>query len=779
MTPLVSRHEPIFLEVAWATWKDWATHKIFTKPTSIRATHSAVMTTIRHVCDLTNQDWHTLDLRPILFDLPTYALSAHAHTESPGDASGRVKKWIDQLLAREGDSKVGRAEPFLPPVYRPLLPTGHRGIASILLVLQRAAHTVGWTEAPAKWPAAELLHQGAAVLNIGKKSVSQACRDYRDAVDRLRATNPDAARSFGDIPYLPHNMARHVGVALGMSESKNEALKLAAPELYADVMAYLHEEGSPGLKKSEAWRKLALEATARLAGSLARAGFKDRLITLSYPDVWKPTEVRPAKAGGAVSRARASLKLNADDDVKISPLRLALDADKLESNRVSPASPQGGYNQSAMHEAQIAWTILEGVYGNALRAQKPTEFAELKASWDTLRKHINENRATSQHPKDKQLAVETLNYAQIIVIGLPLLRRYVRSLLDQADAAAEFATQKGHTPSEHPAVKKAYRKAYVWLERYLVVALVTDDGLRLKQYVRGCWGQNITADWRRDASGTIIGIARVRTHWSGDRSNPAPLKIQFTSKTTQHLSDRSRTVRPGVMDYDLLWRYLRDVRHPVIKANPPTARRKGRRGGVVNSPTIRGDFDPIKDADAKLPLFFSKSGHGSYTEGVLSGDRFGRALHWIAVHAMGRDIPAWGELGKEWRALWAAHIARLHIASYWMLVRPTDGGVVMATHLTMDKAETLQKYYAQFNKLYLDAPKDGSPEDPAVYDGWIDRLIRNHDAADPLMDSSIPLPEAARTFLESLDRALPRAPVRKARPGQRPPGGQRLKLVAF
>lgn len=341
-----------------------------------------------------------------------------------------------------------------------------------------------------------------------------------------------------------------------------------------------------------------------------------------------------------------------------------------------------------------------------------------------------------------------------------------------------MAAQKGHVSSEHPAVKKAYQEAHAWLERYLVAALIMDDGLRLKQYVRGCWGHNIIADWRRDSTGAITGIARVRTHWSGDRCGPAPLKIQFVSKRTRELTGRRRTVRPGVVDHELLWRYLRDVRHPAITANPPSSRRKGRRGGVVNTPVAREGYDPIKDAEAKLPLFYSKAGHGEYSQDVISSDRFGRALHWIAVNALGRDLPAWGNLDKQWRALWSAQISRLHIASYWMLVRPADGGVVIATHLTMDKAETLQKYYTQVNKLYVDAPKEGSPEDPAAYDACIDRLIRPHDTADPLEDPSIPLPAETRKFVESLDQSPQRARVRKARPGQPPPDRQRSDRAA-
>lgn len=769
MPPLVSRHEPIFLDVAMMTWEEWATTKIFMSSLSVRATRSAVMTTIRHACEVTRKDWRAADLRPILFDLPTYALAAHAHTQNANDASGRVRRWIGQLLAREGDSKIGRAEPFLSPAFHALIPWGNRGMPSMLWTLERAAYASGWTHAPQAWPAAELLHQGAASLGIAKHSIRQACRDYRAALDRLRGANPESAESFGDLPYIAHNKARHIGVALGIDGKMTDALKLAAPELHADVMAYLTEPQSPGIAKSDAWRKLALDVTARLAGSLARAGFKERLATMNFFHLWKPSEVRPASTGGVDSRARASLKLSADVDVKFSPLRLALDVDKDESNRISPASPRGGYNVGTMHQAQVAWAVLDGVYGRLLRAESPTEWAELKASWDTLRTHIKQNGATLQLPKNKELAVETLNYAQIIVIGLPLLRRYVWSLLHAADAAAKVAVQKGHVASEHPAVKKASQEAHAWLERYLVAALIMDDGLRLKQYVRGCWGHNIIAEWRRDHMGKIIGINRVRTYWSGDRGGPAPLKTQFVSKRTRELTSRSRTVRPGVVDHELLWRYLRDVRHPVIAANPPSARREGRRGRVVKTPVARKDFDPIRDSEAKLPLFYSKSGHGKYSPDVISSDRFGRALYWIAVNAMGRDLPAWDSLDTKWRALWSAHISRLHIASYWMLVRPGDGGVLLATHLTMDKADTLQKYYAEFNKLYLDAPKDGTPEDPAVYDPWIDRLIRQHDAADPLEDPSIPLPEATRKFLESLSRAPQRARVRQARPGQRPP----------
>ena len=148
---------------------------------------------------------------------------------------------------------------------------------------------------------------------------------------------------------------------------------------------------------------------------------------------------------------------------------------------------------------------------------------------------------------------------------------------------------------------------------------------------------------------------------------------------------------------------------------------------------------------------------------------FGRELHYIVRTWLRQDLPAWDDLDDTWRGLWAMHISRLLIGSYW-------GGAREEWHtarrLTMDTEGTLRSEYSEIDDglrdlLGLDRT---NWEHLNAYNAWMDRLYYNKEEFDPLEDPALPLPPHLEGRIPKAASALPKKRrIRRARPGQKPP----------
>lgn len=289
------------------------------------------------------------------------------------------------------------------------------------------------------------------------------------------------------------------------------------------------------------------------------------------------------------------------------------------------------------------------------------------------------------------------------------------------------------------------------------MSLAIDDGLRRKQYARGRLGNdaNFRIELKWDAGETPVAILTMTTHWTGDRRDPAHLKIR--EKKNQVTRRDRRIVRRGFVDHVVLWDLIRHWRPRQLVLN-----------GAVSSLSA---YDLEADLrEGKYALFPSPQDvlrpEKSRTD---IGDLFGRELHYIVRTWLRPEVPAWEDLDKDWRGLWAIHISRLLIASHWGGARD-DWRTAM--YLTMDTETTLRGDYSEIDEGLRDrlGPDTTHWEHLNAYDPWLDRLYYNNEEFDPLEDPGLPLPPHLKGRIAKTSGALPKKRrIRRARPGQKRP----------
>src|SRR5690606_27686285 len=120
--------------------------------------------------------------------------------------------------------------------------------------------------------------------------------------------------------------------------------------------------------------------------------------------------------------------------------------------------------------------------------------------------------------------------------------------------AQETASAAGHPdPAKHPAVIAAEQEYFEAAWPFTALALALDDGLRRKQYTFGRVGPkgNFRLSLSFDMDGRPNGIEKMTTWWTGDRRDPAHLKIVTKDKAMARREDRD--IRWGYVDRVILW----------------------------------------------------------------------------------------------------------------------------------------------------------------------------------------------------------------------------------
>jgi hypothetical protein len=410
------------------------------------------------------------------------------------------------------------------------------------------------------------------------------------------------------------------------------------------------------------------------------------------------------------------------------------------------------------------------------QADSSQRWALASANWSHLLNEFKTRKLRGEHiqnAKDKEKLIRLVTLPQLLCIAFPLRRRELTTLRAHWIAARELAREKGHDPALHPAVLRAEQSYFRAAVPHMMLAITIDDGMRKQQYQRGRLGEGSNFHplfMRRGGRPTsaIEGLRGMQTNWSGDRADPAHLKIR---QRDDRLDTRpGRDVRPGTVDMTMLWDLISVWRPKQLVS-----------AGLV--PSVDA-YD--LEADMKVGRWALFPSHQRTPRDDNSrtnvSAHVGRELHYLVRRFLRPDVdghaqvPAWEDLDDSWRGLWAQHVTRLLLASYVGGVR-NDWSQAM--YLTKDTEETLRHEYSVVNvamedKLGLDVT---NWEHPNAYDRWMDRILKGREVFDPLEDPELPMPAHIRSQLD-MERAtarLRRRPaggqvrLRQARPGQSSP----------
>ena len=312
---------------------------------------------------------------------------------------------------------------------------------------------------------------------------------------------------------------------------------------------------------------------------------------------------------------------------------------------------------------------------------------------------------------DKRLM--PMHYAELVCRGLPALR--ARVLLAERELQVAAALD---TSADRLRAARLTTRFHELLTEYMVVAIITAEGLREKNLRGARLGWHILPELACDDRGEAIGIRRLITRFRGD--DPAWVRLKQTHEPGGGSSPRARTREwswpPGIVDHRLLFIYLRDVR---------TAH--AHRAGLL---PLHDRIDLRTDT---LALFISPRARavrseadagGNFSRGILS-DVFGRALFWMARDVLGRpglprSYAAACKADSDFRGLFGAHVIRSLGATWWGGLRNRWD---FAEAYTNDLQPTLHAFYSKIPTWMARAVGSGGPQDPTFWNDLLDVIM--------------------------------------------------------
>ncbi|MHB1194823.1 MAG: hypothetical protein ACYC6F_17490 [Longimicrobiales bacterium] len=445
--------------------------------------------------------------------------------------------------------------------------------------------------------------------------------------------------------------------------STPEIIRALAPD-WADALDLALEWGRAHSRSTQ-WANLKIDAVSRCVASLIRTARDPANMKLL--DLWLPAgssgqtndpritrAVAPYCPGGVYRPPEDCLaRILADEQAPSgwegSPLTLA--------TTTSSSGDAIPYVSTLTKDIQALWGITDLVYSVALSQYQPGLWDTACDNYSSLLTHMstrNQAAFTRGH-MDKLLLMD---YGELVCLGLPHLR---------AIAYARLAALEAYVARPRPSPRRLrtlQNQAHSALEDYIITALITDDGLRIKNYAYAVVGVHIRPEYVRDHAGNPIALLRVTTEWLGFDDPRVRLKRPRDARNAERR--RLRTVNRGLVDHELFFRYL-------TWARPRDAVAAGLIASVE-------DFDPNKDGYAlyirsrRLPKreFLPETTDeyklrtGAVNEGELS-TVVGRALYRIMRDVLRRTLPDWlhPERTKKWRGIFAAHALRSIITDYF------------------------------------------------------------------------------------------------------------------
>ena len=612
----------------------------------------------------------------------------------------------------------------------------------------------------------------AYALNAWRRAVELADAPYAMAWD-LVVHNGVGIKSLMDFPAR----ARAVGVLADLaSATAGDLLPAFAPKL-ATALDWVIAQGlGDGLSRS--WAADMRDAASWVVAGLIRLG--EDPSTLTWYDLWtvrRTVEVTADEdqddqlaqygiSGGATTAEHSLmhrvLDTTARRSYELSHLWL-LNADHAQDD--VPV-----YTDSLLGNLEMAWVVTDRFFGPRMHQQRPELWAQARVEYDTMQQHTARyNKARilmGRKAKDKLV----ITWPQLICMGLPWLAKQCYELRSKV---ATCLANRGHLESrDSQEVLNQYCAA---LTEYAIVALVTDDTLRVKNYAGAMAAEHVKIEPRLAPDGTWRGVEKIRTSFTCLDDDSVALKSKKVSDS-EHNKRLDRRVTPGIVDHTLWFEYWTVARPralvaagllPNVEAFDPAAdhyavfitprpsaeQRDEYRRALTEWHTHRAAGE-----EASLP-----SWRGNLSEDMLS-NAYGEALHRICVELLQRDIPAWGsdDLTKDYRGLFAAHIARLMAATYLGGVR---NDWQEATYRTNDEEATLRKHYVHLSAWAKQHKHLEGPEGLHWFDKVMDRLMQLRSGDDVRWPQFWELfdPERPDLALAWLDRrVMPGAPKRRA-----------------
>lgn len=664
-----------------------------------------------------------VDLAPYAEKLPEHAYRyAKEHAlRSPAKYRSRVRLF---LLVVEGKtyqrqrSGPSRVLPEWQRLYDALEREMRRrdcrkGYRAALLRLQYVANLRG-VDSPEALPDRSTIDGWFEEDGLSDRYRRCAYRAYRMACGELAADElpnieiltRQSERGLRSLKNLPHLLEAAGFDGDPFSLTGREIAQLIAPKVTEAVQRYLDKrKGTSNAHEKKVWG-----AASRILAEAIRFGYDPE--TFDFPTSFLPSvEVEPeddALFDGLPVDVGTS---------HVPPLEQIVDAWAAKSWENSPLALDGDddgedpafvYTESIRQDLRIAFKILDKVYGKPIRDADRDYWRDLRGAYYDIKQKIDEHNdgyGLTGH-KDKERLLDTITWPQLVCIGLPAVRRRTRRLRGQY-----FAQYGKHRDLDHRAVHEARTRYHKWLRRYVVTAVVADDGLRIKNYSGAIVGHNIspTVESEQDETGRTYwtAIRRVETTFRGRDRDFVSLKTKDDENNRERT--RERYLLPGIVDHELLLDYWRDARPYDLEQS-----------GVIDD---ESDFDPQQHED-EYALFVSPGStndDGRYSPDGLS-EIVGKTLHWICREVLGREVPDWNseERTTTWRALFKAHVTRLMIATYWGGLREEWS---YAMRLTDDSRDQLLKSYSKAagdvmqKKMVLDGW-----EHPHFFDDVLDRV---------------------------------------------------------
>lgn len=674
------------------------------------------------------RDVEQVDIRPYLDALPDLAQLdlTSRDKQRPANAADRVRRFLLVVEGKETTKSRCSAGSLLPGydlLYAALRGTAHG--PSAITRLQRLAIVGGSIRSPSDLPSRDALDQWAREQNVTQRAFDRMLCAYEAARAILATTHPGVSlpdlgrktrtdqRGVLGLPDLMERLAAK-GYTATIPPRAEEAVRLLAPRLAKALDAYL---------ASDKGRALGPDATKRVRGAVSR------LTAELIRDGRDPANVTPlhlvsesvttetvyndlvaevlgqSTAAGTTTLLRHLVIRAAHASQRRSPLA-AQDALPQPAGATAHEPPRF-YTASVRMDVISLHEITKGAYADlqhhvearAMLKRIDEAFNELRQE---MKAHNQLVRLAQQ--KDKVRLLEQVTLPQLVCIGLPALRRHVIKLRARYRAAI-----RRHPEATNSAVLRARKRYATWLRRYLVLAVMISDGLRVKNYAGALVGPSghFRATVERDRSGGWRRLARVETYWRGFDDPLVSLKIKEDETRKERLR-YGRALRPGIVDHVLLLEYWTDIRLDALIDC-----------GLLSD---RAAYNPDTDGWALFVSPKARNASGRYRSYALS-KVCGRALHWICVHALKRTaIPtSWKarELRTEWRALMAAHVTRLLIGTYWGGIRDQWG---KAARITDDTASTLTRSYSKVSARMEELMLVDGPENPHHFDDVMDRV---------------------------------------------------------
>lgn len=364
----------------------------------------------------------------------------------------------------------------------------------------------------------------------------------------------------------------------------------------------------------------------------------------------------------------------------------------------------------------------------AIRAKMEAADLEVRKFIKSVKKENDRKRVDGR--KRKEAILELITMPQVVCLGLPRLREHVLCLREEWQEALEV---HGGDPNA-PLVRSGRSRYERWLERYVICAVMTADGLRVQNYANARLGSIGDEEMVTSIApcGTEVRsychieprledgrITSVRTGFYGKDDKRVKLKVTHVGKTGDWRR-RHHFLRPSVVDFDLLLEYLVEVRPHRLVAQ-----------GLLRSTddyNLRRDID-----DWHFALFVSPvrseepfaAATGAFKSEFVSA-AYGAALHWMCVEVLGRDLPPFRskELRTKYRSLFSAHVSRLLAATYLYGIRQR---LTEAMTFIDDTAEVVARRYTVVESSLIG--KRGW-DDPNFFDEQFDQLWEARERVD-------------------------------------------------